>query len=327
MEEKYKVFLTRKIPKAALELLPENVELTANEENRVLTKEEIIEGVKGKDGLICLLTDKIDEEVIEAAGEQLKIIANYAVGYNNIDVEAATKRKIPVTNTPGVLTETTADLAFGLLMAIGRRIVESDKFTRAGKFKGWGPLLQLGTDIHGKTLGIIGCGRIGSAVARRAKKGFNMKVLYYNNKRNEKLEEELGVEYAPFEELLEKADYVSLHVPLTEKTKHMISEKEFKKMKKTAYLINTSRGAVVNEKELLKALKRKEIAGAALDVYEKEPEITKGLEKMDNVILTAHIGSATKETRTKMGEIAIKNLLQGLRGEKPDNCINKEIYA
>jgi len=241
MEEKYKVFLTRKIPKAALDLLPENVELTANEENRVLTKEEIIKGVKGKDGLICLLTDKIDEEVIKEAGEQLKIIANYAVGYNNIDVEAATKRKIPVTNTPGVLTETTADLAFGLLMAIGRRIVESDKFTRAGKFKGWGPLLQLGTDIYGKTLGIIGCGRIGSAVARRAKKGFNMKVLYYNNKRNEKLEEELGVEYAPFEELLEKADYISLHVPLTEKTKYMISEKEFKKMKKTAYLINTSR--------------------------------------------------------------------------------------
>jgi len=324
--KKYQVFLTRKIPQAALDLLPEEVELEANEEDRVLTKEEIIKGVKGKDGLLCLLTDQIDEEVIEAAGPQLKIIANYAVGYNNIDVKAATKRKIPVTNTPGVLTETTADLAFALMMAIGRRIVESDKYTREGKFKGWGPLLQLGSDIHGKTLGIIGCGRIGAAVARRAAKGFNMKVKYYDNKRREELEQELGIEFSPMEEILRTADYLTLHVPLTAETKHLIGKEELQKMKKTAYLINTSRGAVIKEKELLEALKTKEIAGAALDVYENEPEITKGLEKLDNVILTAHIGSATRETRTKMGEIAIKNLIQGLKGEKPENCVNKEVF-
>ncbi|NHJ32751.1 MAG: D-glycerate dehydrogenase [Asgard group archaeon] len=324
---KFKVFLTRKIPQPAIDkLLENNIELELNEEDRVLTKEEIIKGVKGKDGLICLLTDTIDSEIMDHAGRQLKIIANYAVGYNNIDVPAANARNIPVTNTPGVLTDTTADFAMALLLAIARKIVESDKFTRDGKFKGWGPLLQLGTDVYGKTLGIIGCGRIGSAVARRAAKGFDMKVIYYDTKRFPEIEEELGMEFCSFNELLRTSDFISLHVPLTEETKYLISQKELSKMKSTAFLINTSRGLVIDEKALVMALKKKEIAGAALDVYEHEPELTPGLKELDNVVLAAHIASASIETRTKMGMIAVENLLIGLQGKIPPNCINSIIY-
>ncbi|NHJ49854.1 MAG: D-glycerate dehydrogenase [Asgard group archaeon] len=324
---KFKVFLTRKIPQKSIDyLLEHEIDLKLNEENRVLTKEEILEGVKGIDGLICLLTDQIDDEIIESAGSQLKIIANYAVGYNNIDVEAATKRNIPVTNTPGVLTETTADFTIALLLSIARKIVESDSFTRAGKFEGWGPLLQLGTDVFGKTIGIIGCGRIGSAVARRAVKGFNMKAIYYDTTRHPDIEKELGMEYQSLNQVLTKSDFISLHVPLTENTKHLIDRNELSLMKETAYLVNTSRGAVINEQALLDVLEKKQIAGAALDVFEFEPEITSGLEKLDNVIITAHIASASIETRTKMGMIAVENLLSVLKNKKPPNCVNPEIY-
>ncbi len=325
--KKFNVFLTRKIPQKAIDyLLEQNIILEKNEEDRVLSKEEILEGVKGKDGLICLLTDNIDADIIAAAGPQLKIIANYAVGYNNIDVETATKRKIPVTNTPGVLTETTADFTMALLFAIARRVVESDKFTREGKFKGWGPLLQLGTDVYGKTIGIIGCGRIGSAVAYRAIKGFNMKVLYYDTTRHKDLEKKLGIEFCSFEKLLSTSDFISLHVPLTDETKYLIDKDELSLMKKTAYLINTSRGAVINEKALVEILREKHIAGAALDVYEFEPELTPDLKNLENVIVTAHIASATIETRTKMGMIAVENLLAGLNNKKPPNCINPQIF-
>jgi glyoxylate reductase len=324
---KFKVFLTRKIPQKAIDyLLEHNIDLKMNEENRVLTKNEILEGIKGIDGLICLLTDYIDDEIIENAGQQLKIIANYAVGYNNIDVEAATKRNIPVTNTPGVLTETTADFTLALLLSIARKLVESDKYTRAGKFEGWGPLLQLGTDVYGKTIGIIGCGRIGSAVARRAVNGFNMKAIYYDTTRHPDLEKELGLEYQSLNQVLAKSDFISLHVPLTDKTKHLINKNELALMKKTAYIINTSRGAVINEQALLEVLEKKQIAGAALDVFEFEPEITSGLEELDNVIITAHIASASIETRTKMGMIAVENLLAGLNYKQPPNCVNPEIY-
>ncbi|MHA1155921.1 MAG: 2-hydroxyacid dehydrogenase, partial [Candidatus Heimdallarchaeota archaeon] len=298
----FKVLLTRKIPQPAIDyMLEKGIDLEINAEDRVLTHAEIKERVKGKDGLICLLTDSIDGDIMEAAGPKLKIIANYAVGYNNVDVQEATKRKIPVTNTPGILTETTADLAVALLLSIGRRIVESDKYTRDGKFKGWGPMLHLGNDIHGKTLGVIGCGRIGSAVARRLAKGFNMKVLYNNTKKLPDLENELGLEFASVEEILKKSDYVTLHVPLTEKTKHMIGEKELALMKPTAILINTSRGSVIVESALVKALQEKRIAGAALDVYEFEQKLSSGLKELDNVIITAHIGTGTIDTRTKMG--------------------------
>ena len=324
---KYRVLLTRKIPQPAIDFILENdIELDINEKDRVMTKEEIMERVKGKDGLLCLLTDSIDEDILESAGEQLKVIANYAVGYNNIKVEAATERGIPVTNTPGVLTDTTADLAFALLFAIARKIVESDKYTREGKFKGWGPMLQLGNDIWGKTIGIIGMGRIGSAVAYRAAKGFNMKVLYIDDHRKPELEKELGLEYSSLEKILSESDFISLHVPLTDKTHYLFGEKEFKAMKESAYLINTSRGPVVNEKELADALKNKLIAGAALDVYEREPEVHPELITLDNVVITAHIGSASIETRTEMGFMAARNLIAGLKGEKPENCVNPEIY-
>ena len=324
---KFKVLLTRKIPQPAIDYILKNeIDLEINEEDRVLTHSEIKERVKGKDGLICLLTDTIDGEIMDAAGPKLKIIANYAVGYNNINSQEATKRKIPVTNTPGVLTETTADLTFALLLSIGRRIVESDKFTRDGKFKGWGPMLHLGNDIHGKTLGVIGCGRIGSAVARRAAKGFNMKVLYNNTKQLPDLEKELGLEFASVEEILKESDYITLHVPLTEKTKHLIGEKELALMKPSAILINTSRGSVIDESALVKALQEERIAGAALDVYEFEPKLSPGLKELDNVIITAHIGTGTIDTRTKMGMMVGENLLAGLNNKQPANCVNPQIY-
>lgn len=324
---KFKVFLTRRIPQPAIDkLLKSNIDLELNEEDRVLTKEEIIKGVKGKDGLICLLTDTIDSEIMDHAGPKLKIIANYAVGYNNIDIPAANARNIPVTNTPGVLTETTADFTMALLLAIARKIVVSDKFTRDGKFKGWGPLLQLGTDVFEKTIGIIGCGRIGSAVAQRAAKGFQMKVRYFDTKRFPELEKKLGMEYCSLKELLRNSDFISLHIPLTDTTKYMIGQKEIAMMKSTAFLINTSRGLIIDEKALVKALEEKQIAGAALDVYEHEPDLTPGLKELDNVVLAAHIASASIETRTKMGMIAVENLLVGLEGKIPPNCINSIIY-
>ncbi|MEA2071796.1 MAG: D-glycerate dehydrogenase [Asgard group archaeon] len=321
----FDVLLTRKIPQPAIDKIEQNnVNLEINPHDRVMTKKEIIKKVKGKDGLLCLLTDQIDEEVITAGGKKLKIIANYAVGYNNIDIKAAAKKGIPVTNTPGVLTEATADLTMALLLSIARRIVESDKFTRAGKFNGWGPMLHIGGDVTGKTIGIIGLGRIGSAVAKRAAKGFDMKVLYYNRSKKPKIEKELGAEKVELKTLLKKADYVTLHVPLTGETHHLIGKKELEMMKETAYLINTSRGPVVDEQALVEILQTKQITGAALDVYENEPKVTDGLKTLDNVILTAHIGSATRDTRTKMGLIAAENLLAGLEGKTPPNIVNKE---
>ena len=319
-----KIFITRRLPEEGLRLLKEH-ELEIYEGDAPPSKEEIIEGVKDKDVLICLLTDKIDAEVMDSA-PNLKIIANYAVGIDNIDVEEATKRGILVTNTPGVLTETVADLAWALLMAIARRIVEGDKFMREGKFKGWAPLLMLGSDVYGKTIGIIGAGRIGSAVARRAK-GFNMRILYYSRKRNEKLEEECNAKYVDLETLLKEADFVSLHTPLTEETYHMIGEKGLKMMKPTAYLINTARGKCVDENALVKALKEGWIKGAALDVFENEPAIHPELKKLDNVVLTPHIGSASYETRSKMAVMVAKNVIAALEGKLPPNCVNPEAYG
>lgn len=321
----WKVFVTRRIPEPGLEMLREKCEVEVNPEDRILTKEEIIEGVKGKDALLCLLTDDIDEEIMDA-NPNLKVISNYAVGFNNIKVEEATKRGLPVTNTPGVLTETTADMAWALLMAVGRRIVESDKFTRAGKFKGWGPMLLLGYDIYGKTLGLVGLGRIGEAMVKRAH-GFDMKVLYYDaNRRSPEDEKELGIEYRELDQLLAESDYVSLHVPLLPSTHHLIGERELGLMKKTGILINTARGPVVDEKALVKALQDGEIAGAGLDVYENEPALEPGLIDLDNVVLAPHTASATRETRTKMATMAAENLLAALEGKIPPNIVNPEVY-
>jgi len=320
----YSVFVTRKIPQAGLDLLKKKCHIEVNPHDRVLTKEEIIEGLKGKDALLCLLTDPIDKDII-LSNPGIKVISNYAVGYNNIDVQFATEKKIPVTNTPGVLTDVTADLTWALILSIARRVVESDIFTREGKFKGWGPELLLGGDITGKTLGIIGLGRIGSAVARRAY-GFEMKVLYNNRKKlSDNDEKKLNVTFASIDELLRESDYVTLHVPLSEKTKYLIGEKELRLMKRSSYLINTSRGQVIDEKVLVKALKERVIKGAALDVYENEPELSEGLIDLDNVVLLPHLGSATIDARTKMATIAAENLLAVLDGKVPPNLVNKEV--
>lgn len=320
-----KVYITRRIPEPGIEMIRKEHEVEINPYDRVLTREELLQAVKGKDGILCLLTDKMDAEVFDAAGPQLKVVSNYAVGYDNIDVNEATKRGIVVTNTPGVLTETTADLAWALIMSVARRIVEADKFTRAGKYEGWAPMLFLGQDVYGKTLGIIGMGRIGQAVARRAK-GFNMKVLYNDIRRiPEELEKELNATFASIDEVIENSDFVSLHTFLSPETYHLINEERLRKMKKTAYLINTSRGPVVDESALVKALKEGWIAGAGLDVYEFEPKLVPGLAECENAVLLPHIASASVETRTKMATMAAENLLAVLANKMPPNPVNPEV--
>ncbi len=322
-----RVLLTRLLPHAAIEFLKKYVVLDINTENRTLARKEILEKIGDQDGLISVLTDTIDAEIIEAGGN-LKIISNYAVGYDNIDVLAATKRKIPVTNTPCVLTETTADLTFALLLSVARRIVEADRFVHDGKFKGWEPMLLLGSDIHDKTLGIIGFGRIGKAVARRAC-GFNMRIIYYELKRlSSDIEMTYGVEYRALDDLLKEADFVSIHTPLTESTYHLIGERELLLMKKTAFLINTSRGPIIDEKALVRALKEKEIAGCALDVFEREPEVKRALLAMHNAILVPHIGSASIDARTKMAMMVVEDVIAVLaRKTRPPNIVNPEIYV
>lgn len=319
---KKKVFISGKVPKVAYNLLSEKFEVSMYDDFRLLSKEEIIQGLKGKDALLCLLSDSIDAEVIES-NPNLKIIANYGAGFNNIDIVAAGLHGIPVTNTPDVSTDATADLTIGLMIAIARRIVEGDKETRAGRFKGWAPLYHLGVEVTGKTLGVIGMGNIGQAVVRRAK-AFDMNIIYTSRTRlPEQKEKELGITYMPFEEVLKRADFVSLNLSYNPATYHMIGAKELELMKPTAYLINVARGPLVDEKALLEALKRKVIAGAALDVYEHEPQITEGLEKLDHVILTPHIGNATVETRDAMAEIAARNIIAVLNGEDPLTCVNQ----
>lgn len=317
---KPKVFLTRELPSAVMERLEEVAELTFNPEDRVLSKDEIVEGVKGKDALLCLLTDSIDKEVL-SANPDLKIVANYAVGYNNIDVQAAAEMGISVSNTPGVLTETSADLAFALIMAVSRRVVEADVYLRTGQWGGWGPLQFLGPDVHGATLGIVGLGRIGKAVAQRAK-GFGMRVIYWNRTRLSREEEEKeGWIYLSLEELLKTADFVSLHVAYSSDTHHLIGPEELRLMKPEAVLINTARGAVVNEKALVEALKEGQIWGAGLDVFENEPAVERELLTMKNVVLLPHLGSASVATRTKMGMMTIENILAAWKGDPIPNLV------
>lgn len=319
-----KIFVTRRIPDKGLELLKKYHDFEINPENRVLNKKEILEGVKGKDGLICLLTDTIDKEIVDSE-PRLKMIANYAVGYNNIDVEAATKRKIPVSNTPGVLTDATSEMAWALLFAVARRIVESDQFTREGRFTGWDPMLFHGLDIKGKTLGVIGAGRIGTAFALKSK-GFAMNVLYTDKAINAMLEEELQAEKTSLHTLLRESDFISIHVPLIDETHHLIGVEELHMMKKYAVLINTSRGPVVDEQALIQVLKEKRIFGAGLDVYEHEPKIPQELIKLDNVVIQPHSASATINSRTNMAIMAAKNMIAGLKGEIPPNCVNPEVF-
>lgn len=315
-----RVYLTREIPDKGIELLQEEHELDVYRGDAPPSKQEIIEHVGDMEGLLCLLTDPIDRDVLDAAPD-LQAISTYAVGYDNIDIEEATRRGIPVGNTPGVLTETTADLAWALLMAAARRIPEGDDMVRRGDFKGWGPKVLLGSDIHGKALGIVGAGRIGQAVGQRAA-GFDMDILYHSRSRKPSFEEECSARYVELDELVATADFVTLHVPLTDDTYHLIGEEELAAMKNTAYLVNTARGECVDEKALVAALENDGIAGAALDVFEHEPELTPGLAGLDNVVLAPHAGSASIETRTEMAVIAAENLLAGLRGETPRYCVN-----
>jgi len=319
-----KIYITRMVPESGIKMLKDKgYEITVNSEDRVLTKEELITALNGHnyDALFCLLTDKIDGEVMDAFGPQLKIIANMAVGFDNINAADAKKHGIMITNTPGVLTDTVAEHTFSLMLAIAHRIPEADKFTRALKYQGWAPMLLLGSDLSGKTLGVIGLGRIGSRVAHHAVKGFEMKVLYYDVNRNEEFEKEFGAVFVSLDDLLKQSDFVSIHVPLLPATRHLINAEKLKLMKLTSYLVNTSRGPVIDEAALAKALADKTIKGAALDVFEFEPAINPDLIKLDNVILTPHIASATEETRSKMSALAATNIVEALEGRIPPNIL------
>ncbi|TAK05273.1 D-glycerate dehydrogenase [Patescibacteria group bacterium] len=320
-----KIFVTRQIPDEGLKKLKAaGHSLAVYGGDRAIPRKELLAGVKGVDALLPLLTDKIDAEVMNAGGKRLKIIANYAVGFDNVDLAAAKQRGIPVTNTPAPeVSETVAEHAFALMISLAHRIPESDRFARAGKYKGWGPQMLLGVDLYGKTLGIVGLGRIGRAVCERAVKGFRMKVVYSDPRKDKEFEKEFGARYLPLEKLLQEADFVSLHVPLLPSTRHMISTAEFALMKKTSYLVNTSRGPVIDEKALERALRTKRIAGAGLDVFECEPLIdcdpsdTLELRKMENVVLTPHTASATIEARQAMSRLAADNVIAVLKGKPP----------
>ncbi len=311
----HKVFCTYKLPDYVKKILS-GYEIKMNDKNKQLSKKEIMKNASDSLAILSMLTDKIDREVIDGC-PNLKVISNCAAGYDNIDIDYARKKNIAVTNVPGVLTEATADLAFGLLLATCRRIVEADKFTREGHFVGWRYDLLQGMELQGKTLGIVGMGRIGRAVAKRAL-AFGMNVLYHNRKPlSKEMENELIARYVNLEKLLKESDIISLHVPLTEETHHLLNKKRLKMIKKTAYLINTARGPVIDEDALIKILENNEIAGAGLDVYENEPDVPERLKHLQNVVLLPHIGSATKETRENMLLKAAQNIKSVLNRQKP----------
>lgn len=314
--KKYSVYITRKIPEPGPSILKKYFQVSMNPKVSVLDRDVLIKSVKNVDAILCMLGDRIDSNVMDAAGSNLKIISCYSVGYDHVDIKEAQKRNIAVTNTPNVLANTTADLTFSLILAAARNIVNGDSHVRNGNWKfGWTPDLFLGYDVYGSTLGIIGLGEIGILVAKRAK-GFGMKVLYYSNSRNRKIESELSISYVPLEELLQQSDFVSLHISLNKSSFHMIDESKFKLMKKTAFIINTSRGKVINEQHLIKAIKNKKIAGAGLDVYEDEPISTSNpLINLPQTVLLPHIGSATFRTRSKMAEVSANNIVNSLIGK------------
>lgn len=320
-----KIFITRRIPEAGINLLKEKgYDVAVSPYDRVLTREELLENVKGVDAILSLLTDKIDAGVLDAAGAQLKIVANYAVGYDNINLEDCKSKKVYATNTPiESLSNAVAEHTFTLMLAISHRIVESDKFMRTGKYIGWAPMLLLGSALYGKTLGIIGLGRIGSRVAMHAVKGFGMKVLYHDVKRNEVFEKEYGAVYSEQDDIFKNADYITLHVPLLPATKHLINKEKLEIMKPTAYLVNTSRGPVIDEAALVEALKNNKIKGAAIDVFEAEPKMAEGLAGLDNVIITPHIASATEECRSDMAIAAAQNIIDALEGKEPRHNLVK----
>jgi glyoxylate reductase len=321
-----RVLITGRFPDSILGMLKKYHSVKTNPRDLPMSRSEILANITDMDGLICMITDAVDRIVIESA-PRLKIIANFGVGFNHIDVAAASEKSILVTNTPDVLTDATAELTIALMLAVARRVVEGDRRTRGGEFRFWAPFHFLGNQLSGKTLGIVGMGRIGQAVARIAG-GFKMKLVYYSrNRLPQDQEMRYNVQFSDFETLIRTSDMITLHVPLTDQTFHMVGENEFRQMKRSAILVNTSRGPVVNEEALLVALKTGQIHAAGLDVYEREPEITRGLIGLDNVVLLPHVGSATTETRTKMAEMAAENLLAALNGKPPPNCLNPEVIG
>lgn len=320
-----KVLITRNIPRIGIELLREHFEMDINPTRETLSRSMLKEKIKNAVAILCLLTDYIDREIIDAA-PRLKVISNHAVGYDNVDVAYATQKGIAVTNTPGVLTDATADFAWTLLMALARKVVQGDEIVRTGQFEGWDPLFLLGADIVGKTLGIVGAGRIGSAVAERSA-GWKMRILYFDNGVNPRLETEFNARKVTLQTLLQESDFVSIHLPLNEETKHLIGPRAFDWMKPTACLINTARGAIIEEDALVQALRQHKIAGAALDVYENEPALAEGLAELENVLLAPHIASATVETRDKMAEIAANNIINILQGQNPLSIVNPEVLG
>ena len=312
------VTVTNIFPQVALDKLSSECDLKINRTS--LTKEELKQQISGSDAVISYLTDRIDQDIIDR-GTKLKIIANYGAGFNNIDVTYASERGIWVTNTPNVLHETTADLTWAMILGAARRIIPADRYTRESKFQGWGAQLFLGGDVYEKTLGIIGLGEIGRSVARRAL-GFNMRTLYHQRNRLPKEEEKkLNLEYVTFEKILRESDFLTLHVPLTEETEYMIGNDEITLMKKTAYLIHTARGKVIDDYALVAALREGRLAGAALDVYEDEPELTEGMRELDNLMILPHIGSASFETRDKMALLVADNILDALEGKTPRSLV------
>lgn len=329
MTERPKILVTQKVPAPAYPLLEAIGDVEANMEEEVIWPyEELLHRGPGHDYIYCLLTDNVDANFLEAcvaATPRLKMVANMAVGFNNIDVETATRLGVAVSNTPGVLSDTTADLAFALLMATARRIPEAERFLRAGKFKGWGPLLFCGAEVHHSTLGLIGAGRIGKIVTKRAS-GFEMKVIYYDVHRlSPEDEAALNLTYLPMDDVLKQADFISVHTPYMPSTHHLISERELDLMKPTAIIINTARGPIIDEKALVKALQAGKIAGAGLDVFEHEPAIEPELLTMENVVLLPHIASASLKTRTLMATMASDNIVAHFHGQRPPNVVNPEV--
>ena len=323
---KKKVYLTRTIPEPALSILSKECDIVVNKKPSPPTKKEIITNIRNMDAILCTLSDTIDGEIMDAAGSNLKVISSYSTGYDHIDIEEANRRGIYVTFTSDILAEATADLTFALILSIARRVVEADKFVRKKQWKfGWMPNLFLGSDVNGMTLGIFGLGSIGAAVARRAT-GFNMKILYYNRDRVDHQLNHPIANYVDINSLLKESDFLSIHATLNKDSFHFFNEVNFRKMKKTAFLINTSRGQIIYERDLIKALKNKWISGAALDVYEKEPmSFSNPLLRMQNVIILPHIGSATYQVRSKMARVAAENLLNVLKGIEPLYVVNPHL--
>lgn len=321
---KPRAYVTRKIPSEALDIVAASCDYRIwDSESEPVPRDALEAEISDADGVLTLLTERVDKRLLDAA-PRLKVVANMAVGYDNIDVAECTRRGIVVTNTPGVLTETTADLAFALILAAARRVTEAERYLRQGQWKTWSPMLLTGVDVHGATLGIVGLGRIGEAVARRAR-GFSMRVLYANRSARPDVEAALGIERRGLDELLKSSDFVSIHVPLNDSTRHLIGERELNLMKPTAVLVNTSRGPVVNERDLYRALKDRRIFAAGLDVFDTEPiRSDNPLLELDNVVLLPHIGSASIATRTQMAVMAARNLTQVLAGQTPQNPVNPE---